>query len=62
MTFDKTTRRLPRHHWLRVTVGWMPDCAPGHGWLYANIVRRDAWIFGPFALVVMRMPRREVAP
>ena len=57
MRFDVVTRRLPSHHWLRITGGWMPDCDPGHGWLYANIVRRDAWRIGPLALVIMRMPR-----
>lgn len=57
--FDWVTRRLPRHHWLRLSAGWMPNCEPGHGWLYHGIIRRDAWTLGPIGFVVMRMPRRE---
>jgi hypothetical protein len=35
----------------------MPNFKPGHAWLYTGMVRRDAWVLGPLAVYVMRMPR-----
>jgi hypothetical protein len=58
MSLDLVTRCLPRHVWVRVAVGWMPDCERGHAWMYRHIIRRDAWTLGPFGFVIMRMPEQ----
>jgi hypothetical protein len=54
---DVTVRRIPGHHWLRLAVSFTGKCEPGHSWMYAGCMRRDAWRIGRVGFVVMRLPR-----
>jgi len=46
----------PRHHWVRLFITF-GQCEPGHGWLYAGLVRRDAWRIGRIGFGILRMPK-----
>jgi hypothetical protein len=54
--------RLPGHHWVTVHLGHdsafdEDPCEPGHSWRYLGIIRRDAWVWKGWHLVIQRMPR-----
>jgi hypothetical protein len=56
---DVCLRFIPGHHWVRLVLSFTGRCEPGHAWLYAGCMRRDAWRIGRLGFVVMRLPRRE---
>jgi hypothetical protein len=58
---DVISRRVPRHHWVHLRVSVTGAAGPGHAWMYAGSIRRDAWRLRRFALIVMRMPRQTGA-
>ena len=49
----------PRHHWVRLFIDPSGRCEPGHAWLYAGLVRRDAWRIGRIGFGILRMPRQK---
>jgi hypothetical protein len=62
-----TTRRVPGLVWLRLDRHLTPTdirrgasgyIEPGHGWLYAGLIRRDTFTVAGRGLVVMFMPKR----
>jgi hypothetical protein len=68
-----TTRRVPGLVWLRLHLRLRRDrhltptdirrgasgyIEPGHGWLYAGLIRRDTFTVAGRGLVVMFMPKR----
>lgn len=55
---DIVIRHVPSHHWVRLFVSTTGNCEPGHAWLYAGTMRRDAWRIGRFGFGLMRLPRR----
>jgi hypothetical protein len=58
--FDILTRKIPRHHWVRLTAG--THIEPGHHWRYANLIRRDTLTVNGVGLVLTRMPTRKEPP
>ena len=57
MLVDLTVRHVPRPHWVRLVLATDATIDAGHAWIYAGIVRRDAWRLGPLGLAVLRLPR-----
>ena len=55
-TVELVVRWVPGQEWVRLFLSLERGFRPGHAWIAAGLVRRDAWKVGPVGFGVLRMP------